>query len=277
MHNTYYIILATFLVFWLFLIRPAVFGELGGTFQKREVPEEYVKLKDFLHSQPDFFRILWIPRQHRFTYYSLTHLPVEAEPLFKKAKIIDIVNQLRKPGTKKYLSELSIKYIIVPYDPNGEIFVKDRKYDEVAYLKAIEHLEDIPWLVRSRQFEKIAVFEAKSSPKALFWLEEKGKITYSTDDITHYNINVEIDSPQRLIFSENFHPKWQLVLSNRVIHAQETDEGLNSFLLSKGNYQGNIVFSGDKYYVYGKIISLSTMLLVVVFFFVIHKKKVYNT
>ena len=68
--------------FLLFLIRPAVFGQLGGTFVRFELPVEYVKLKDFLHREPGFFRTLWIPRQHRFSYYSLTNVPVEAEPLF---------------------------------------------------------------------------------------------------------------------------------------------------------------------------------------------------
>jgi len=276
--NYFFIILFLFFVgYWVFLIRPAIFGQLGGTFREREVPEEYIKLKDFLSRQPGFFRTLWIPRQHRFSFYSLTHVPVEAEPLFKKAKITDIINQLRKSGTEEYLSKLGIKYIIVPYDPRGEIFVKDRKYDAMEYKNTVAELEQIPWLSRVVGFEKIAVFKIKIDPKDLFWLEEKGTITYTADDLAHYSISAKIDSPQKLVFSENFHPEWQLVLNNKIIHAEKTAEGLNSFLLSEGNYQGEVVFSGDRYYVYGKIISLGTIALIVVFLFAIHRKKVYNT
>jgi len=102
-HDAYYIIPATFLALWIFLIYPAILGQLGGTFKKHEVPREYVELKDFLYRQQGFFRTLWIPRQHRFTYNFWSRMPVEAEPLFKKSKIVDIVNQLRKPETREYL------------------------------------------------------------------------------------------------------------------------------------------------------------------------------
>ena len=247
----------------LFLIRPAIFGQLGGTFKEREVPPEYVNLKDFLYKQPGFFRTLWIPRQHRFTYNFWSRMPVEAEPLLKKAKIADIISELRKPETKEYLSDLGIKYVIVPYDPYGEIFVKDRKYDSLTYQQTVRQLEAVPWLKKIDSFGKIAVFETKIAPKDLFWLEEKGTITYVSGNPTRYSINFDIDSPQKLIFSENYSPYWILKKSQETVSSEKTKNGLNSFILDqKGKYTVDISFSLEKYYEYGRIVSFMVLLLV---------------
>ena len=263
-HNTYYIIPATFLVFWAFLIHPAIFGQLGGTFREREVQVEYIRLKDFLYNQPGFFRTLWIPRQHRFTYNFWSRMPVEAQPLLKKAKIMDIVSELRKPERKEYLSDLGIKYVIVPYDPNGEIFIKDRKYDPLAYQQTVRQLEAIPWLKKIDGFGKIAVFETPTF-KDYFWLTGDGSLTYDMVNVTNYNISVSINHPQRLVFAENYNPYWVMKINSRIVRSEKTLNGLNSFILEKGKYSFEIVFLQDKFYIYGRIISVATFAAVLLF------------
>ncbi|HEX8965871.1 MAG TPA: hypothetical protein VF820_05565, partial [Patescibacteria group bacterium] len=52
----------------LFLIRPAIFGKLGGTFQPHQVPQSYVQLEEFLNKQNSFSRTLWVPTVQRFGF-----------------------------------------------------------------------------------------------------------------------------------------------------------------------------------------------------------------
>ena len=269
-HDAYYIIPATFLALWIFLIYPAILGQLGGTFKKHEVPREYVELKDFLYRQQGFFRTLWIPRQHRFTYNFWSRMPVEAEPLFKKSKIVDIVNQLRKPETREYLSELGVKYIIVPYDPYGEIFVKDRKYDSLAYQQAVWQLEAVPWLKKLDGFGKIAVFETPSFGD-YFKLGEGGTLTYEMISPSEYRVFVDINQPTSLIFSENYHSEWISTINSATIKSQKTKSGTNSFpLVKSGSYKIDVRFYQERFYDYGKIVSLVVLLLAL--FLILGKK-----
>ncbi len=171
-----FLILTT--LYLILLIRPALFGQLGGTFKQHDVPKEYIKLKDFLYDQPDFFRTLWIPRQQRFTFASNIHPAVEAQPLFHSRTSAEIINLLAKENTKDYLSKLSIKYVIVPYDSLGEIFLKDRKYDKKQYKETIGELKKVAWLKSLDGFGKVAVFEVDSPGKHFRLGKEEGSIDY---------------------------------------------------------------------------------------------------
>jgi len=263
-----FLILTT--LYLILIIRPAIIGQLGGTFTQRKVPIEYFTLKDFLYRQQGFFRTLWIPRQHRFTYNFWSRMPVEAEPLFKKSKIVDIVNQLRKPETREYLSELGVKYIIVPYDPYGEIFVKDRKYDSLAYQQAVWQLEAVPWLKKLDGFGKIAVFETPSFGD-YFKLGEGGTLTYEMISPSEYRVFVDINQPTSLIFSENYHSEWISTINSATIKSQKTKSGTNSFpLVKSGSYKIDVRFYQERFYDYGKIVSLVVLLLAL--FLILGKK-----
>ncbi|MBI2430651.1 MAG: hypothetical protein HYV39_01400 [Candidatus Levybacteria bacterium] len=272
-NNTYYIIPIIFLVIWLFLIRPAILGQLGGTFQKHKVPNEYFLLKDFLHNQPDFFRTLWIPRGLRFNYFSNIHLVVASEQLFGTRDITKVFEKLHSTETKIYLQALGIKYIIVPFDPMGEIFVKNRKYDEKQYKDTIERLETIPWLRRLHSFGRIAVFEVPHS-KDRFWLIKNGNVSYTMINPAYYDVTVSIAEPQSLIFSENYHPSWIAMSDSKTFVSKKTTFGLNSFSLPKrGNYSVKITFAQQKYYKYGQMISMVTLISVFLAIIVFQKKK----
>ena len=260
--------------FFVFLIRPAILGQLGGTFQKHEIPKEYIVLKDFLHDQPEFFRTLWIPRGVRFNYFSNKHLVIVSDLLFGTRDIITVSKKLHSAETKTYLQKLGIKYIIVPFDPLGEIFVKNRKYDEEQYKDTIEQLETLPWLKRLHSFGKIVVFEVPH-PKDRFWLTGNGKISYTMINPVDYDLTISTTEPQSLIFSENYNPSWVATSDNITFVSKKTIFGLNSFSLPKKvNYSIKITFAQQKYYEYGQIISMVTLISVALAIIVFQKKKV---
>lgn len=268
--NFSYVFLIFTICYLIFLIRPAILGQLGGTFRNHEVPKEYVILKDFLYKQPEFFRTLWIPRQQRFTFFSNLHPSVEAGPLFNVTSAAESIRELKKTGIQEYLSELSVKYIIVPYDSLGEFFLTDRKYDKTIPEKISKSLDTIPFLKKIDGFGSIAIFEVPS-PKDHFWLQKSGKISYKMLSPTNYSINVSLVNPQKIIFSEKYNLSWVAKVGNTTVKSQKTSSNLNSFALEKGDHDLEIVFLQDKVYGYGRVISLVTLLGIL--FFILKYRK----
>ena len=268
-----YIFLLFIILYLLFLINPAIMGQLGGTFQKHEIPKEYIVLKDFLYGKSEFFRMLWIPSGVRFNYFSNKHLVIASELLFGTKDITKVFEKLHSTETKIYLQALGIKYIIVPFDYFGEIFVKNRKYDEEQYKDTIEQLETLPWLKRLHSFGKIVVFEVPH-PKDRFWLLGNGKISYTMINPVDYDLTISTTEPQSLIFSENYHPSWVATSDSFTADSKKNIFGLNSFSLSKrGSYSIKITFAQQKYYKYGQMISIVTLISVVLAILVFQKKK----
>ena len=238
----------------VFLVHPVFFGQI---FKTREVPKEYVHLKDFLYNQPEFFRTLWIPQWQRFGYFSNNHPAIGREEIFK-GDAEKQMQELRKPSSEKILSDFSVKYVIVPYDSEGEIFLKDRKYDNKQYLKTIEELKQIKWLkqvncsiasLAARQvkslncylnnpFEKIAVFEVYNQKDHFWSSSENIKVQYYFIKSTEYNVEVKNAlKGDVLTFAESFDKNWIAESLGFRIPSLQFQNTLNSFILPKdGNY-----------------------------------------
>lgn len=258
------------LCYLLFLIYPVYSNQLKGTFAYRQIPNEYLKLKDFLHSQPTFSRTLWVPRPQRYNFYSYTHPAISATGLFKASNSAEIFNYLHKPNAKQYLATISVQYIIVPYDAFGEIFVKDRKYDEKKYQDVVKELDSITWLEKIDGFGKIAVYKTPFI-KDHFWTDGQGSVSYSRISPTEYAIKAEMQKPITVIFSESYNPYWIVEIDNKAVKSQKTKEGLNSFLLKEtGQYR--IYFVKQKVYEYGRIISAVSFFLIILLLWRLRKK-----
>lgn len=260
--SLYSLVFIFFIAFWLFLIRPVILGQLNGTFKVHEVPKEYVELKDFLNNQPEFSRVLWVPIQQRFRFFSNEHPPVDAVSLFNATNSAEIVKKIKEKSTEEYISNLSIKYLIVPYDSLGEIFLKDRKYDDTSYRLVVKGVESVNWLKEIKRFGKIVVFENPQAKSHIF-LEGNGKVSSEMLSPINYEVNISISSPQTLIFSESYDSSWIIQENNKIIRSIKTKDGINSFVLNKtGIYSFNIHFSKDRYFQYGQVISIITLLIV---------------
>jgi hypothetical protein len=234
-------------------------NQLNGTFKRHEIPKEYVDLKDFLYSKTNFSRTLWIPTQQRFNFYSYQYPAIAANQLFSAITSTEIVNKLAK--NKELLSDLSIKYVIVPYDSFGEIFVKDRKYDDKQYKNIVRQVDSIRWLERISGFGKIAVYENKGA-KDHFWIDGAGSLSYEQLGVSEYKVQASIDKPTRIIFADSYDPYWRADTGNESLISARTENNLNSFLLQgKGEYTLRVYFSKQIYYEYGKIITLFFIML----------------
>ena len=108
------ILTTAFLAYWLFLIYPALSGQLGGTFQPKQVPGDYVVLTSYLASQPEFFRTFWIPARQRFAYFSNQHPAIDSTAILNKSKPEEAVEWIKNnPSARDTLSGWHVRYLIV--------------------------------------------------------------------------------------------------------------------------------------------------------------------
>src|SRR5258708_325339 len=90
-HNLFVIFITLFL---FFLIRQAILGKVGGTLKPITVPKEYIDYKNFLIHDNNFFRVLWVPTMHRFTFYSDTHPAIPGKDFFNTYTQYGVITSL---------------------------------------------------------------------------------------------------------------------------------------------------------------------------------------
>ncbi len=263
LQNIFAIVLTSY---FLLLISPALFGQLGGTFRSTRIPREYIKLERFLSTDKRFYRTFWIPRIQRLAYFSNNHPAIPANDFFKVNSPREDINSLNKSETNNLLSLASVRYIIVPYDSIGELFLTDRKYDKNVYRKTINEINHISWLKKIDGFGKIGVYEIMN-PKDHFWSPQPNlKINYSYINPTKYQLNVNSSKAgDLLVFSESFDKNWvaksadgKLVIPSVKYHGK-----YNSFLLPKdGNYNLEAYYTPQKWVNIGVIISSMSLILI---------------
>jgi hypothetical protein len=246
-------------LYLLFLIKPALLGQLSGTFKPIVTPSEYVKLEKFLSSDSRFHRTLWVPAVQRFGFYSSNHPAISAQSLFNLTDLQKINKKVAE--SQLLLQNSAVKYIIVPYDSQGEIFLSDRKYDERTYLQTLNGISLIPWLKRVNVFGKIVVFE-NLNYKNLFWSSDPNlKINYKNINPVEYTIEVNNSKKGNiLVFSESFDKNWIAEGSNFKVESSKFDDIFNSFVLPlSGNYTIRINYAPQNYVNIGLTVSMLTL------------------
>lgn len=262
-----------FIVCWLSFIREATFGQLGGTFVNHEVPQDFIFLKDAWLLQKDFFRTLWIPRQSRFSYYDPNHRAMESNELFVEAtSSSELSKSLSLEKVREKMKEMSIKYIIVPIDSLGEIFLEDRRYSQAKRDHYISVLDD-------NGFKKIQSTDNIIYETGQYWdlfhVEGQASFSFKNDSPNRYIVHVSIAKPSVLYFSESYQRGWVAVEAKRnVLESKRTEYGLNSFELTTiGSYDLVVYFEPQKYGDYGYIISFVSFCTILISIILVHAKE----
>lgn len=105
---------------------PAFDGRLGHGLNPVRFAQEYDLFRQFLLKEKDFYRTLSIPSNQRFTYFSSNHPYVAFNYLPENLKSLNT----------KLLSLESIRYIVLPDDVLGDVFVNS--YNNKHYENFIE-------------------------------------------------------------------------------------------------------------------------------------------
>jgi hypothetical protein len=232
-------------------------------FKPTIVPEDYVRLEKFLVNKPNYFRTLWMPSKQRFGYYSNNHPEMSAQVLFNVTDNQSLFKKLSEENTEKLLQEASIKYVIIPYDSEKEIFLTDRKYDNLIYLQTLRETQKIPWLKQVASFGKIIVF-AVPNPKGHFWSPYKNlSLTYRYISPVAYEVNVRNTKKGNVvIFAESYDSKWVAKYSGFTVQSSKFDDRFNSFVLpTNGSYSLKVYYTSQDYVNIGLIISVVTLVI----------------
>lgn len=265
-----YFLLIFIILYLLFLIRPAIMVELGGTFRSRTIHQEYTSFKNVLLEDENFSRVLWFPKFQRFGYNSQMHPALESSSIFKATNSAELAKEITKSNTEKKLADLSIKYIVVPYDSEHELFLNDRKYNSAEPESYKKVLDKVPWLTKDKKFTNITVYRVKSIRDRIY-LADAGTVSHKRNSSTNYSINVNTEIDNTLIFNESFSPYWKLFVNGKEIQSKRY-KNVNSFDLQSINKEMQLKYTLESYYTYGRIISLITI-LIIFYYLIIYKRQ----
>lgn len=259
----------------LFILKPAVTGELKGTFKPRVVPQSYVQLNDFLASDEGFYRILWVPQNMQFGHSTNSHISISGRDFFREYNLESLTKKISSPSARRVLEEASVKYIIVPEDTESEIYLTDRVYDDKKYQKIVSDIEEIPWLMHEQSFGKVKVYKT-ADYKSRFWCDCEADIDYEIVNPTRYKLKVTgAGKNDKLIFSEAYSPKWVLrEESGKLQYSKPYNKFFNSFALPENDSKFEVIYEPQKLVDIGvRISALTIIVLLVLFFLIIVKRK----
>lgn len=136
-----------FILFWLFTLRAVFTGEVKGNFRPTQLLPEYVQLKDLLVADTIPSRTLWIPQKENYAYFSDMHPILATDSAFVK-----------DPLFIQKISQMGVRYVIVPSDVYKRLFLTDYRFDPSARTGLIDKLQQTS-LKQNASFGDIAVFE----------------------------------------------------------------------------------------------------------------------
>jgi hypothetical protein len=267
------VLVIVFVLFWLFTIRQSVTGQLGGTFASHTVPSEYEVLKSVIN-QPDYFRTFWVPHVGRYGFSTYTHPSIDAGSVLNTSSPSAMLTWIDSDEGKHQLARWSVRYVVLPYDSQGEIFLDDRKYSEKernVFQKALDSSPDLIKKIIPGITTKMSVYEMMDYNDHL-WVEDQNvKLTWRMISPTSYAVSISgLDRPARLIFSESFDPYWQLDIGDSTIRSQKTEDSLNSFSLpALATASGTLEYLPQRYVWSGMVISALTIIGIIVVFIVL--------
>ncbi len=264
------IVTVIFVLFWLVTIRQAVAGQLGGTFVPHTVPTEYEVLKDVIN-QPEYFRTFWVPHWERYGFSAYMHPAIDAGSVLDTSTPSAMLAWIDSQEGKYQLARWSVKYVILPYDAQAELFLDDRKYSEKqrnVYETALDANPHITKKIIPGMSPKLSVYET-SGYNDHFWLEQGsggGTLSWRMTSPTNYTLSVSgLDRQTQLIFSESYDPYWQLDIGGKTIRSQKTQDSLNSFSLPVlATASGTLAYLPQRYVWIGLVVSAVTMIGAVV-------------
>lgn len=257
---TEYIFIGFFFFGWLLLHTPIITE--GHVQFNTTVPNEYKTLQILLENDTDFYRTLWIPQWQRYGYFSDLHPAIGRNEIFKTTDPLKMARELEKK--KNVLERFQVKYVIIPYDSKGEMFLNDRSYSGLIRKKTEDIVDTIPWLVKKDIVSGISIYELPGK-KMRFWMNNGTEIISKMRSPTHYLVMHKAAKNQTdLLFSEAFDKHWVArTVKGRGIAATNA-HGIISFPLRENEAISDVYFYPQRVVVLGLLISLITFVVAVV-------------
>lgn len=154
-------------------------NRLGTTFAERSIPKDYETFRQFVLNQKDYYRILWLPRDSRWSVQTVQHPRVDGptvtegdwKGLLDSDRLQSRASALAEPLMKNFSNDLldqsSIKYVVVPprdsmndddfyvhYGHERQAYIDE--LDKLSYLKRINNSDDGLAIYENSGFRSLA-------------------------------------------------------------------------------------------------------------------------
>ena len=278
--------LLTAAIVWVFLwnIKPFITGEIGTVFVPRQIPNDYLALKDFISNQSSYFRTYWIPTASPWSVHTNLHPEVKSvdqsswwnlSQVSSSAMLQDqIVSMLHQPFSRALFDTSSIKYVIVPAgdiandaDPFSDYGGAQNPNIQQWY---VDQINQVGWLKKIDIGTKnLGVYENENYRPHIYTTAEPETIykdvpyeSVSSVQInpTEYTVHLSnIRAPAFVNFSDNFDTNWKIRVGSFAwdeafgadyflpdkFHS-ESDATLNSFYIDPNYIRQNLPASAYK-------------------------------
>lgn len=173
-------------VYLLFLVNPALLGNLNGVLSGRAFPEGFNLVYQKLRDDPQFFRTAWFPERHPFAFFTNEKPALDAKQLidarpFASLNVgtLDTFNFLHNKEAIDWFGLLGIRYLIFSGDTRKAVLQEGEKKDWDNLLDLIEGtggLEKTNWGVQ------FPVFKVPETKPHIFSVD-KVIVVVGSDDI----------------------------------------------------------------------------------------------
>lgn len=261
MKTIFYFVVFVLIFFSIINAKPLLTGEIGTMFVPREIPQDYLVLKDYVLEQHDYFRTLWVPTSSRWSIYTNNRPKAGTVELIQtdwknymnsESKIYNLpfnkqITYIFKQNFSNNLLDVSaIKYVIIPiqdiYNDNDFFIYYGKRDYFINEIEKIDYLNKIDIGAKN-----LILFENKDYLSHIYistfnqTLENLNKneiinINYEFVNPTEYRIKSNLDKPFYLYFSEGYHPDWKLI---------------QNFMWYKDLNKGDYIFDKTHFKAYG--------------------------
>ncbi|GIW59899.1 MAG: hypothetical protein KatS3mg087_0965 [Patescibacteria group bacterium] len=274
---------------------PTFSQQIQGTLAYRTYPQSYQELQSILESDPEFGRVLWLPTRELYGYTSLTHPAVNfdlltrtptchpqfcqelprypADYIFTTTDLASetelLLQKLQQPNLEAIFQELSIKYLVLVPDYDGNIYTYDYKPHPAQYSQYRIFLDQHPNLRQVYAADDLVLYQT-TNPTAFITDRLSGQpLSYQKINPTHYQIPWS-GGVGEIHVSQSYDPRWQLNSGENTIQPEITDNATMYFRLNTDPATYNLIYSGQQYADLGWSISQLALSAVLLYLFSIY-------
>lgn len=163
-------------LYLLFLILPAILGQLSGTLAGRSFNQEFLTIKENITKEEGFIRTAWFSRRHPFSFHLEDKPSLDAIDLIEKrpfasmnAGTYDHFNFLNSKKALEWFDLLGIKYLVFPEDAYKTKVNQEELVNKENLLSLVEDRKD---LARVDWQTDIPVFKLENVSPRVFGFEK---------------------------------------------------------------------------------------------------------
>lgn len=277
---------------------PTFSNQIGGTLAYRTYPENYQKLQEFLQSDSQFGRVLWLPTRELYGYTSLTHPAVNFDlltrlptchPLFCQelptyppehlftaqdlaAETDLLLQKLNQPNTEAIFQELAIKYFVLVPDYDKSIYTLDYKPYPQLYEQYRTFLDQHPSFRQIYSVDNLILYQTTNSAAFISDRLTSQPIAYQMLSPTHYQIFYN-GGVGELQVSQSYDPRWQLSTAQSTYIAERTSTDTLLFPVNTDPTTFDLRYVGQQYADFGWVISRVSLFFALIYIAILLSKR----